>query len=257
VTSIDTPRSQYVQIAELIRSRISDGTYARGAPLPSEDRLAEELGVSRVTVNRAISLLRSSGDVRVRRGIGTVVQSLPRITRDAKSRYAARNLGTGAGEVEATRLNLRSRTEYREIGKTTPPAAVAKTLGLGRGKALVRRRVLYANDEPTQIADSYYPWSAAEKAPALLEPDSGRGGSYSRLAAIGLGPVRFAEEVDVRMPTDAEQRALDLEPTQAVFQVQHVAYAAGDRAVEVCLHVMPGHLWTLRYAWDDEPAAGT
>lgn len=255
MATIEPPRSQYGQIAELIRGRIASGVYARGEPLPSEDRLAEELGVSRVTVNRAISLLRSTGDVRVRRGIGTVVQSLPRITRDASSRYAARNLGTGAGEVEVTRLNLRSRTDYHEIGKTTPPAEVATILGLGRGRALVRRRVLYANDEPTQIADSYYPWSVAEQAPALLEPDSGRGGSYGRLAEIGLGPVRFTEDVAVRMPTDAERRTLDLEPTQAVFQIQHIAYAANDRAVEVCLHVMPGHLWTLRYAWDDAPEA--
>jgi GntR family transcriptional regulator len=37
-----------------------------------------------------------------------------------------------------------------------------------------------------------------------------------------------------------------------VFEILHVAYTAEDRPVEVCVHVMPGHLWTLRYGWDDE-----
>ena len=253
MTAIDTPRSQYVQIADLLRSRISDRTYAPGTPLPSEDRLASELGVSRVTVNRALALLRSSGDVKVRRGVGTVVRSLPRITRDAPARYAARHEGTGAGEVEARKLNLQPRTDYREIGAATPPPPVAKVLGLGKAKALVRRRVLHANDEPTQLADSYYPWSFTKQAPALLREDSGPGGSYGRLAEIGHAPTRFSEDVTVRMPTEAEQRTLDLEPTQAVFEIWHVAYTADDRPVEVCIHVLPGHLWTLRYRWNDHP----
>lgn len=255
MTSIDTPRSQYAQIAELLRDRIRDNTYPAGTPLPSEDRLAEELGVSRVTVNQAVKVLRASGDVKVRRGVGTVVRSLPRIVRDAQARYAARTEGTGAAEVEARKLDLRSRTEYREIGRAAAPERVASILGTGRTKPLVRRRVLYADDEPTQMADSYLPWSIVKDCPALLQADTGQGGSYGRLAEIGYGPVRFTEEVDVRMPTEQERRILDLEATQAVFEICHVAYAAGGRPVEVCLHVMPGHLWTLRYAWDD-PAAG-
>lgn len=253
VTAIDTPRSQYVQIAELIRSRIADGTYPAGTPLPSEDRLAEELGVSRVTVNRAIAILRGAGDVKVRRGVGTVVRSLPRITRDAQTRYADRDHGTGAGQVEVQRLNLHSRTEYGEIGKTTPPPRVADILGIGKKPALVRRRVLYANDEPTQIADSYFPWTLAKECPALLEADSGQGGSYARLAEVGHGPTRFTEDVDVRTPTEPEQRSLDLEPTQIIFEIHHVAYTADEQPIEVCVHVMPGHLWTLRYSWDDQP----
>jgi GntR family transcriptional regulator len=258
VSVIETPKSQYAQIAELLRSRIEDGTYPAGSLLPSEPRLAEELGVSRVTVNRAITLLRSSGDVKVRRGSGTYIRSLPRILRDTKKRYAARQQGTGAGEVEVRSLNLQSRTEYREIGRVTPAARVASVLNLSKGEqTLVRRRVLYANDEPTQIADSYYPWSVAKGSKELVQEDAGQGGSYSRLAELGHAPVRFTEDVNVRLPSDAEQRALDLEGTQPVFEIWHVAYTANDRPVEVCIHVMPGHLWTLRYGWDDEQPTTT
>jgi GntR family transcriptional regulator len=157
---VETPKPQYAQIAEMLRSRIEDGSYARGALLPSEDKLSEEFGVSRVTINRALGLLRSSGDVKVRRGAGTIIRSLPRISRDARARYAAREQGTGAGEVEVRALSLRSQTQYRQIGRVTAPTAIAKILGLDEGApTLLRSRVLYANDEPTQIADSYFPWS--------------------------------------------------------------------------------------------------
>jgi GntR family transcriptional regulator len=251
---IVTPRSQYVQISEMIRSRIKDGTYPPGSLLPSEDRIAGELNVSRVTVNRAIGILRASGDVKVRRGAGTVVRSLPRIHRDAQARYAARQEGTGAGEVEACKLNLKSRTEYREIGKATAPTEIAHTLGLGKNEpALLRSRVLYANDEPTQIADSYLPWSVTKDCPELRRANAGVGGSYGRLADLGHGPVRFTEDITVRMPTEDEQRTLDMEPTQPVFEIWHVAYTVEDRPIEVCVHVMPGHLWRLHYGWQERP----
>jgi GntR family transcriptional regulator len=254
VAAIEAAKSQYAQIADVLRTRIEDGSYPPGSLLPSESRLAAELGVSRVTVNKAVILLRASGDVKVRRGSGTYVRSLPRIRRDARRRYAARNEGSGAGEVEVQRLNLTSITRYGEIGRVRAPEQVATILGLAADHdALVRRRVLFAADEPTQIADSYYPWSIVKNEPALQQEDTGRGGSYGRLADLGFAPVRFTEDVSIRLPGTAEQDTLRIEAGQPVFEIWHVAYAANDRAVEVCVHVMPGALWTLRYDWNDEP----
>src|SRR5262245_44792026 len=211
VAMIQVPKSQYEQIADLLRARVADETYPPASLLPSEPELSAELGVSRVTVNRAIGLLRAQGLVRVRRGSGTYVRSLPMILRDARARYARRNRGTGAGAVEVTDLNLQSRTDYTEIGRTTATAPAAHALKIAEGDpVLVRRRVLYANDEPTQIADSYYPWRKVAGS-ALLQPDTGVGGSYARLADVGFEIVRFTEDVTVRMPADNERSILQLE----------------------------------------------
>ncbi len=252
MTTIQAPKSVYEQIADLLRERIEDGTYPAGSTLPSEPELSAQLNVSRVTINRAVAQLRAEGMVKVRRGAGTQVRSLPMITRDAKRRYAARSRGTGAGQVEVTELGLRSRTEYRHIGQVTATSDVAQALRLDDGAAvLVRRRVLYANDEPTQIADSYYPWQIAEGT-ALLDEDTGTGGSYGRLADLGYGPVRFTEKVGVRMPTSTERASLELEANQPVFTIEHIAWASTGTPVEVVHHTMPGHLWSLLYEWDDD-----
>lgn len=253
---IEPSKSQYVQIAELLQRRIDENIYPPGSALPSEPELASELKVSRVTINKAVTLLRSSGAVKVRRGAGTFVRSLPKIPRDAVARFAARGQGTGAAQVEITQLNLRSRTDYVRIGQATAPAAVADILCLQGQPALVRSRILFANDEPTQLADSYYPWSITKDS-NLTQADVGAGGSYARLADLGHGPVRFTEDVNVRMPTEEERRKLEIESTLPVFEITHIAYTADDQAISVTIHVMPGHLWTLRYSWNDPEHRGS
>ena len=146
--------------------RINVGLYPPGSA--SEPELSGEDGVSRVTINRAIGLLRASGIVRVRRGAGTYVRALPTIVRDARSRYSARGRGAGAAQVEIADLGLNSRTEYREIGTVGAPARVAAALAVAEGDdVLVRRRVLYADEEPTQIADSYFPWLLVASNPPI------------------------------------------------------------------------------------------
>lgn len=254
MAAIQSPKSQYQQVADLLRSRIEDGTYSVDHALPSEPQLSTELGVSRQTINRAMNVLRNAGLVRVRRGFGTFIRGVPPVTRDAKKRYAARNQGTGAGDVEIKALGLTPRTEYVEIGQVPAPAVVAEALSIEVGApVLVRRRRLFANDEPTQLADSYIPWDLADGTD-LLKHNVGRGGSYTRLAELGHGPVRFTEEVAVRTATEDEAQTLELDGGQPVIDITHIAWDAADRAVEVALHVMPGNLWRLRYDWDDPTA---
>ncbi|MFI5955718.1 GntR family transcriptional regulator [Cryptosporangium sp. NPDC051539] len=247
---LSIPKSQYRQIADLLRERVETGYYHRDDPLPSEPELAGELGVSRVTINKAISLLRIEGLVRVRRGAGTYVRTTPRITRDARYRYAVVPGGSHASELEGRALGLTPRAECTEVGEVAAPPDVAAALGIGQGDSVVvRRRRLFADEEPTRLADSYLPWDVADDT-ELLDSDVGSGAIYSDLADHGHGPVRFAEDVTVRIASDEEARALDLEDGQAVIHIKHVAWDAEDRAVEVALHVMPAHLWRLHYDWD-------
>lgn len=63
-------RSAYDAIAETILARIRDGIYP-GPVLPTEYQFAEEFGVSRVTVNKALGELANMGVVEMRRGQGT------------------------------------------------------------------------------------------------------------------------------------------------------------------------------------------
>lgn len=46
--------SKYEEIADIIRTRISDGTYPVDSKLPTQSDLAEEFKVSRMTIKRLL-----------------------------------------------------------------------------------------------------------------------------------------------------------------------------------------------------------
>ncbi|MFI5079898.1 MAG: GntR family transcriptional regulator [Streptosporangiales bacterium] len=63
----------YVQIADDLAARVRDGTYPVGSRLPSEAELAETYGVAKMTVRRALDVLREQGLIKTLHGRGSVV----------------------------------------------------------------------------------------------------------------------------------------------------------------------------------------
>ena len=64
---------KYMRVARSIRSRIGEGDLAPGDALPTEDDLADEHDVSRMTVRRAVEELMEEGLVLRQQGRGTFV----------------------------------------------------------------------------------------------------------------------------------------------------------------------------------------
>jgi GntR family transcriptional regulator len=243
----------YGRIVATIRSDIRSGKYPPGSTLPAEPELAQRFGVSRSTVNRALSLLRSEGLVRPQQGRGTVVNPRPVIKRNAAARQR-RDMregsgGRGAFDAELRSLGLEPRSDV-QVGRSAVPGTVAPLLGT-TADVVFRRREMYADAVPVQLATSYIPADLAEGTP-IAQPDTGPGGLYSRLADVGHAPVRFAELVQVRTPDDAEADFLQLDQDQRVYVITRIAYDSDDRPIEVCVHVLPTHQWDLAYEWPAE-----
>jgi GntR family transcriptional regulator len=258
VMSIERAPSQYRQLADLLRERIVRGDYPPGSTFPSEPELAAEHSLSRPTVNRALLVLRSEGLIRVERGRGTIVRSVPTIPRYATTRYARENRESegarGAFDTEISRLGFEPRSNLVQVGQVRPPADVATALALtDDDDALIRKRRMYASDTPVQLATSYVPWSIA-KGTQLEETDTGPGGTYSRLAELGHAPARFTETIALRPPTSEEADFLRLSDEQHVLAIFHVAWTSDQRPVEVTIHVLPPHQWELHYDWPAEPS---
>ena len=69
----DAAEYVYVQLADDLAARIGRGEFPVGARLPSETDLASEYGVAKMTVRRALEVLRERGLVRTLHGRGSVV----------------------------------------------------------------------------------------------------------------------------------------------------------------------------------------
>ncbi|MFS1300157.1 GntR family transcriptional regulator [Streptosporangium longisporum] len=63
----------YLQIAEIIRRRITDADLPSGHAVPSETDIRSEFGVARTTARRAVQILRDEGLVYTVQGEGTFV----------------------------------------------------------------------------------------------------------------------------------------------------------------------------------------
>ncbi|MBO1336054.1 GntR family transcriptional regulator [Streptomyces sp. VRA16 Mangrove soil] len=70
-------RRPVVVLYERIVDAVQAGTYPPGSVLPSEPRLAAELGVSRPALREALLLLQEDGLLNVRRGVGRTVATRP------------------------------------------------------------------------------------------------------------------------------------------------------------------------------------
>ena len=77
-------QARYVQIAEQIRGQIASGEYPIGGKIPTENELADALGVSRPTVRQALDLLSREGRLVRVKGSGTFV-SQPKLVHESTS----------------------------------------------------------------------------------------------------------------------------------------------------------------------------
>ena len=63
----------YTQVLEQVKSMIAQGVYKKGDLLPSEKELIEMMGVSRITVRKALQILSEAGVIETRKGKGSFV----------------------------------------------------------------------------------------------------------------------------------------------------------------------------------------
>lgn len=251
--SLEAPRARYQQVADELRAAIKSGTYAAGAPLPSQPELARRYGLNQTSINRAIAVLRAEGLVRVEHGRGAFVQEVPAVKRVRRigSDYDG-STGEKIYEDELRRAGLSPRAEPVTVDVVIPPAEIAVALRLSdTDHALMRRRRMYADDAPMEIATSYIPMSAAG-GPDIAFPDTGPAGMYVRLAERGFGPVRFTEDIEVRAATTDEARFLRIGAGQPVFELSRTAFDSRDRPVEASANVLAALQWRLRYQWRRE-----
>ncbi|MGL6312365.1 GntR family transcriptional regulator [Vibrio sp. WXL103] len=86
----------YLRVAQQLQIAVDRGLYPAGSKLPSESQLVEELGVSRVTVRKALQQLNEMGYTYALKGKGTFVKST-KLRHDFLSMSSFAQEAAGAG----------------------------------------------------------------------------------------------------------------------------------------------------------------
>lgn len=126
-----TEGSKAHRIFLLLQDDIAHGRPAAGQALPGENRLAQDYGVSRVTIRRALDALERAGLVERRAGSGTVVRRSPA---DGVS------LSADMASLMPQLVEMGQTTTARllDFAYTDPAPAVAEALGLVPGQRVQR-----------------------------------------------------------------------------------------------------------------------
>ncbi|MFJ9075504.1 GntR family transcriptional regulator [Streptomyces sp. NPDC102278] len=248
----DGPARQpkYQRIAAALKDAIASGEYGPGARLPGENDLMATHGVARMTARQALGVLQAEGLTEARKGAGVFVREFRPIRRRSISRLAA-DVWTEGRSIWAADTDGRERVvEFLGVAQEASPEPVASVLGLDDGApAVVRRRRFLLDGKPVMLATSYLD-AALVAGTSIVEPDTGPGGIYARLADLGHAPARFREEIRSRMPSPEEAAALRLGTGTPVVLVVRTAFAADGRVVEVNEMVLDSSAYVLEYAFD-------
>ncbi len=231
----DVSTPLYVQIARLILEQASGGELERGARLPSERVLCAELGVSRVTLRKALATLVEEGVVESSQGRGWFVAT---------------------GVLGEPPNALRSFSETARIRGLEPSARVlaarrreatineAEVFAVAPGSALFElRRIRCLDGLPVASDESRLPLALA---PHLEAVDFSTASLYAELEQAGVVPVR-AEYALEAAEADVETAGhLGLRPGAAVLRTSQTGYAASGRVVEVSTTTYRGDRYRFR-----------
>lgn len=104
-------------------------------------------------------------------------------------------------------------------------------------EVVVRRRLILADDQPVEIAASYYPASIAAGTP-LAENKKVRGGAIRLLAEAGHPLDESIERVTAEHPIAEDVALLDVDEHEPLIVVRRVSSPAGRGPVEYAVNRM-------------------
>ncbi len=206
----------------LIRDEISNGAFREGALLPGENRLAEQFGVSRITVRRALDALALDGMIEKRTGAGSVV--LPNAT---ETPIAADFAGLIPQLVEIDRSTT---ARLLSFSYGPAPAPVAEALALSAGERVQAAvRVRLSDGQPFSHLTTHVPADIAEN---YDESDLATQPLFRLLERSGVQVDSATQSVSAALATPDVAEALGVSVGAPLLSLRRVVRDDTGRGVE-------------------------
>jgi GntR family histidine utilization transcriptional repressor len=214
--------AKYRAIRDILLDRIASGAWPPGTPIPHEAALAEEFGVTRPTVSRALSALVEGGLVERRRRAGSRVADRP---------PAQSILRIPLVREEIERAGARYGYRLIERALAPPPEAIAALFGSASRAALHLRCLHLADGEGHQIEDR---WINLAALPEAGEEDFAVTSANEWLVA--RVPFSRAEHVMSAASAGREEaRLLGLAPGAPLFLIERTTWRGEEALTRVRL----------------------
>lgn len=224
-TSIGQVREiRYRAIADDLRRQVAAGEFAAGRLLPSEAALSASYAASRITIRKALELLREEGLIDARQGFGWFAAVDP-------LRQSLGRLGTIEGQLAAS--GVRSDRRILAFGFVPAPARAREVLGATT--VLEVRRLNLADGEPFARVTV---WCPEDLGAQLSRADVERAPFYE-LLPVPLGGAVQTIGAALASADDAELLAVPV--GSPILRCERITSTPDGRPVLLSEHVFPAH----------------
>jgi len=230
-----SPVPLYFQAAQALEEAITSGKVPPGTRLDNELLLAEQLGLSRPTMRRAMQYLVDKGLIVRRRGVGTrVVQ--PKVRRSLELSSLYDDLQTG--DQAPTTVVLSFATQPANGG-------VAAALAIDDGTpVLCVERLRSARGRPIAKMTNYVPDGLLDSTAEQFEAT----GLYRMFRSAGIQLHSAVQTIGARTATASEARLLDEPKGSALLTMTRTAYDDRGIAVEYGTHVYAASRYNFEFS---------
>jgi len=207
----------YQKLQQALREAIQNRVLAPDEALPPERYMAEEFGVSRITVRKALDGLVAEGLLTRRQGAGTFVAS--RVEKNFSK------LSSFSEDMTSRGRTPRSEWLNRAEAAVTPEESMV--LGLSPGSTVYRfHRIRFADNEPMALE---YSTIAGFCLPSVGAVDASL---YDALAAAGTRPVRALQRLRAVLFTAEQAGLLNVRPGAPGLLIERRGFLKDGRVVE-------------------------
>lgn len=225
----------YVQIRESIWERVKEGEYKVGSLLPSEESMAKEYGVSRMTLRHALDELLSEGIIIRKHGVGTIIAST-KVVRDYSKLTSffedARNRG----------LKPRSRVDLLETILADDLLAAILMIDPGAEVFHIFRKRLVEDDQVAALHELFIP---VQLCPWINDADLEKESLYDLYDRHGLSIEWGKQLVEARCASPQVAKDLEIKLGDPILYSERISFTKKNLPVERVISVAPGSQFSL------------
>jgi len=206
----------------LLHEEITRGLHAPGDALEGEQKLAQRLGVSRVTVRRALDALAQDGMIARRAGSGTVVRARP------SEPPVLADFTTLIPQI--VEMDQRTTARLLSFSYGAAPAAVAEAMSLpSGGRVQTAIRIRLAKGRPFSHLTTYVPEGIAT---SYTEADLATTPLFRLLERSGVRIARAHQSVSATLAAPDVAEALELSIGAPLLSLRRVVLDEEGGGVE-------------------------
>ena len=218
------PQALYRRAKDFVQDKLVSGEWKPGDLIPSENRLVQALGMSRMTVNRALRELTEEGHLLRISGVGTFVA-------ESKPQSNLLRITNIADEIVAR--GHRYGCQVLHLGREAASMPIAAALGLTTGNSVFHLLCVHSEEGvPVQLEDRYV---NPELVPDFLKQTFDENLQPARYLLQVIRPDEMEHIVEASHPSPEESQQLQEGINEPCLVLMRRTWSAGKLVTYVRL----------------------